>query len=420
MEIKFKVAAEEFNAALGVVSIVKPQPTPQGGGGYLFVVQGTTCRVYSKNGGHEARASFEIQDVEGEGPFMYPADHVGALSYVQGLIAFTATSDGDSFKVRYTHGGSGVSERVSFDPRTMHNFEKDVEIAKAATPREFDIKILQTALGMAGAFMAKVSDKVVDDANKTIKIFGASEDAKLAKANGYMFSSNGKEAFYFQSPAFQDRDLSAPGAHLPLIEAFLAKSLGVVKVYPTAKNTYLINTKGDVFGWPQHEAEYKAFTYLAKNDEVFVRISAKSMLYQLQYMRAELAKERGKMRLNFKPSDKTFWFEATEEGNKFKSLPVEAQMSESKVTDDVVANVNVDHMIDLFENIKGDLVEFRVRILAADAKRPKPVFMFRTIDEFSLNGEGTMMGVTQGADGTVSVPDGFHLCKVTRFASGID
>lgn len=422
MEIKFKVDASAFNAALSVVKIVTPQALPQGGGGYLFVVQGDTCRVFSKNSSHDVRASFKVMDVEGEGAFMYPAEHVSAFEFIQGLITFTASSEGDSYKVKYTHGGSGVSERVSFDPRSVTPFEKEFEAARAAhpNPKEFNIKILQAGFGMAKSFMAKPNDSTSDDANKTIKIFGDNEDAKLAKANGFLFASNSKEACYFHSTAFLGlvgQDMSVPAAHLPLIESFLAKSSGTIKVYPSDKKTYLVNDRDEVFGWPKHEAEYKEFRYLAKTDEVFVHVSAKSMLYQLQYMRAELSKAKTKIRLHFNPEAKTFWFSSIDDGNTAKSLPIEARDAESKVTSELVANVNVDHMIHLFEGVKGDTAEFRIKIApAAEGKRAKDYYFFRTIDEFLLSEDGTVAG----GSGVENVPEGVHVCKVTRFAPGID
>jgi len=418
MEIKFKVDSAELNAALGVVKIVSPQVTPTGGGGYLFVVQGDKCCIYSKNSGHEVRASFKVTDVEGEGPFMYPADHVDAFAYVKGVISMTATSEGEAFKVKYTHGGSGVSEHVSFDPRQMHSFEKDVVAAQAAVekPKRYSIKILLTALGMAKSFMAKPNDPVSDEANKTIRIFGEADPELAKKANNYMFASNGTEACYFYSTAFFGQDLSAPAQHLPLIEAFLSKSLGAVTVYPTAKNTYIINSNDDVFGWPHHDSMYKSFAYLAKSDEVVAHVDAKAMLYQLQYMRAELPKKKTKIRLHFDPSDTTFKFSSLGDTNAVTSLPVAGEKGELKVDSEVVAPANVDHLIHLFEGIKSEKLEFRIKIIPADAKakRPKDLYMFRSIDEFLVNEEGTFMGMV------AAIPEGFHVCKVTRFAPGID
>jgi hypothetical protein len=257
---------------------------------------------------------------------------------------------------------------------------------------------------------------VSNEEYKTIKIFGNSEDPKLAKANGYMFASNGKEAFYFHSTAFLDRGFSAPAQHLPLIEAFLGKSSGTVAIYSTDKKTYLINDRDEVFGWPHHDAEYTGFMYLAKNDEVCVQVSAKSLLYQLQYMKAEISKDRPKIRKHFNPSNKSFWFSSTNETNTTTSIPVEARESESKVTSEIVANVNVNHMIRLFEGVKGDTVELRVRIVAANATRPKEVYMFRSIDEFLLSEDGTIAG----GSGIENVPDGVHQCKVTRYAASMD
>jgi hypothetical protein len=418
MEIRFKVDANDLNTALGVVSVVTPQASAGGGGGgYLFVVQGDQCRVYSKSGGHEARAVFPISEVTGEGAFMYPAEHTGAFAYVTGLISFVATSDKDSFRVRYTHGTSGKSERVSFDPRAMHNFEKDVENARAQVqPKKFSIEILKTALSVAKSFLPKANDSAADDVLKTVRFFGNANPELAKKANGYMYAANGKEACYFYSSAFMDQDLSMPAQHLSLIESFLAKSSGTVDFYPTEKNTYIINAKGDVFGWPRHAGQHEQFTYLGKIDEVLVKISAKSLLYQLQYMRAELSKDKSKIRLHFDPSAKTFWFSSTDEGSTATSLPVEAREAESKVDAELVANVNVNHMIHLFEGVKGDTVEFRVKVVGPSGGRTKTVYMFRTIDEFLLSEDGTIAG----GSGVENVPEGVHVCRVTRYAASIE
>lgn len=426
MEIKFTVDANDLNTALGVVSIVTPQTTPQGGGGYLFVIQGLTCSVYSKNSGYEARASFPIKDVVGEGVFMYPAAHAEAFAFTNGDIEFTATEDGEKFKVKYTHGTSGECERVSFDPRNMTSFEKDVERAKASgVEKTFNIKILQTAVGMAKPFMIKANEATVGtDVNKTVRVFGDADPKLVEKgANGTLYASNTKEVFYFYSTEFLNKDLSLAAQHLPLIEAFLAKSEGnTVKIYPTENKTYIINSKGEVFGWPKHTAQYAKFAYhINQEDSVIVRVSAKSMVYQLQYMRAELAKDGYKIRLHFDPSNDTFWFSSMDENSKTKSLPIDIRSAKIKPNQEVVANVNVHDMIHLFEGIKGEPVECKILIFPASATRTKPTYMFRTIDVFGMSQDGSVVGVEMKEDtGEVVAPAGVETCKVTRFATSIE
>jgi hypothetical protein len=418
MEIKFTVDADRLNTALGIVSTVSPQVTPQGVGGYLFVVRGDQCRVYSKNSGYSARSSFPISDVSGEGEFMYPAEYVKAFEFFSGPITFTATADGDVFKVKYTHGGSGVAQRVSFDPRAVMPFEKELEVAQSTVkPLEFSIKILQLAFNTVKSFMAGKSGDSVEEVHRTLRIFGDANPELAKKANGFLYAANGKEACYFYCGAFLGRDLSAPAQHLPTIESFLSKCTGTVRVYPTAKSTYVFNSNNDVLGWSNYEVQYTNFAYLAKTDEIVVKISAKSMLYQLQYIRAELPKDKpsARVRLYFDPPTKTFWVAGTDDTNTFKSLPVEAQASESKVTAEVVANANVDRLIHIFEGIRGDTVEFRIRIVAAEeTKRGKEYHMFRTIDEFLLNDEGSVLAFLD------PVPEGYHVCRVTRYAPGLD
>jgi hypothetical protein len=425
MEIKFTVDANDLNTALGVVSIVTPQTTPQGGGGYLFVVQGLLCSVYSKNSGYEARASFPIKDVVGEGAFMYPAEHAEAFAFTNGDIEITATEEaGEKFKVKYTHGTSGECERVSFDPRGMTSFEKDVEKAKASgAGKPFNIKILQTAVSMAKPFMIKATEQSGSDVNKTIRVFGDADPKLVEKgANGMLYASNTKEAFYFFSTEFLNKDLSLGAQHLPLIEAFLAKSEGAtVQFYPTEKKTYIINSKGEVFGWPKHTAQYEKFSYLNQENSVSVRVSAKSMVYQLQYMRAELPKGGYKIRLHFEPSNDTFWFSSKDENSKAKSLPIDIRSVKIKPDQEMVANVNVHDMLHLFEGIKGEPVEFKILVFPASANRSKPVYMFRTVDVFGMSQDGSVVGVEVKEDtDEVVAPVGVETCKATRFATSIE
>lgn len=417
MEISFTVDASDLNRAISVVSIVKPQAA-QGAGGYLFSVRGEQCAVYSRdNLKHEARSSFQVSNVTGEGQFMFPADFVKEFGYVEGPIAFQATESNGSFKVTYTFESStGSSEHVSFDPRDMYNFEKDIQTAKdTLTPKRFSPKVLQFGLGIVKPFLPKKDDAIDQEFYNTIKIFGDNDPELAKRANGYMIASNNKEICYFQCSAFLNKDLTAPSQHLGLIEAFLSQSEGGVDIYTTDKKSYVINSNGDVLGWPKHSSEYTKFQYYSKTDEVVVTLDQAVMVNRLKHMRAGLTDGKHKIRMHFDPSDMSIHFTSVDEGNSKKSGYVTTTAVDVKVTEPFSVNVNVGHMIHMFEGIRGDRVEFRVKIFLADEKRPKDRFMFRTIDGFFLSEEGAVVGGI-GA----KVEGEAHECRVTRYAPSID
>lgn len=422
-EIKFTVDADQLNKALKMASIVSPQVLAEQERGYLFVVGGDRCHIYSKNGGHEARSSFPIFDVEGSGSFMYPSDYIGTFNFISGPIAFVATEEGKSFKIKHTHGPTGVIDRPSFDPRSMNSFEKDIQAAIASQqPKLFNIKILQLALGMAKSFAAKEKEPVSHEFYKTVQVFGDEKDPELAKkAAGYLFASNGVEACYFHSDAFVGKGLTAPWQHLPLLEAFLTQSSGSLRVYKTDKCTYVINESNDVVGWPHHSETYQKFSYYSKNDQIVVNVNWKTMSYQLQYMREGLHKDKKKIRLHFDPSKKEFWFSSMDEGTTINSLAVPILSAlDVKIENELVTNVNVEHMLHIFAGAEGEWIEFRIMILPPGGQRLKELVMFRTIDNFLVTTEGLIRGAEEGKEGIQNVPEGMHVCRVTRFAPGLD
>jgi hypothetical protein len=426
MEITFTVDASALNRAIGIASIVAPQVTPQTGGGYLMMVRRDTCDVYSRDGKHEARSSFPIFDVTGEGAFILPSEAIKGLGHISGSINFKATEENGACKVKYTFGESGSNERVSFDPRSTHMFERDIAAAQESVPpKEFSIKILQFGLGLAKSFLPKSGDVLDQDVFKTIRIFG-NADPELARANGYMLASNSKEICYVQCPAFMDKDLSLPAQHLGLIESFLGRSTGNVSTYQTDTKVYMINGRGDVLGWPRHTIEYKKFSYYAKTDEVVVRVARDQIGSQLKYMRDSLAKDKDKtktkIRMHFDPATGVIRLSSAEESNTLSSDPVPTEKIEVKVSEPLAMNVNVNQMLHLFEGIRGDKVEFRIKVIPADERRPKDRFMFRTIDGFLLSEDGVVVGGLSDnppAD-TEYPPKGAYECRVTRFAPGID
>ena len=159
MQIRFKTQASELNAALAIVGTVTPRPiTPQGGSGYLFVVRGDRCYLYSRDTLRVARADFPIEPIEGEGAFIYPAENIGLLDRAgDGEITFTATVDGENNKVAFQATSGAKDSRSTYDPRLMSTCDKDVEAA--TNEKEFPVGILKEAIRQAKPFLAEESDK---------------------------------------------------------------------------------------------------------------------------------------------------------------------------------------------------------------------------------------------------------------------
>jgi hypothetical protein len=420
MEISFTVEASELNRAFSLVSIVTPQSNAQGGGGgYLFSVRGNQeCAIYSRdNSKHEARTSLTITDVQGEGQFMFPAEYISGFQYVDGPIKVTASEIDGAFKVRYQFANSGVSDRVTFDPRDMYDFEQDIQTTKETVePKVFSIKVLQFALSAARSYLPKSNDQVDQDFYKTIKIFGDADPELAKKANGYMVASNSKEIFYLYCSAFVGKDLTLPQAHLSLIDSFLSRSQGTVSVYNTDNKAYIINGQGDVLGWPRQSAEYTKFQYYAKSEEIVVQVEPDVLIKRLKWAKTQLPKDKYGVRLHFNPETTQFKISVTDANTVSESEPVATKSADVKVTEEVVINVNAQHMVHMLEGIKGEYAELRIKIVPADAsnKRTKTRYMFRTIDTFFLTNDGVVVG----AAGTGE--DEAHECRVTRYAPSID
>lgn len=423
MGIKFTVQAGDLNKALKVVSIVSPQAqaSTQQERGYLFVAQGERCSVYSKNGGHEARSSFPITDVEGEGPFMYPADFISEFDFIKDeAVHFTAEENEGAFTVNYKFGDAGV-DRVSFDPKIgmMSDLEKNIQKAmEGQEPQSYNIGMLQEALGVAKSFMATEKDKVAREHYKTVQIFGTDDPPDITDKGGigYLYAANGVKACYFQTKPFEGRGLVMPGIHLGLLEKFMARSHGDLSVYKTERGYYVANSRDDVIGWPEHMDKHKKFAYYTwDQDSIVVRVEADDMRGQLQYMRATMPKDKTKIRLHYDVDANRFWFTHGGSGSRATSRPIPAEVETCKIEGEVGINLNVDYLLDLFSGVKGHKINFRILVMPPNDKRPKGTFMLRTIDEFLMDNGGEVVG------GVVDpIPEGANVCRVTRYTSGMD
>jgi hypothetical protein len=409
--MKFQAKAADLNAALGIVSIVPPRPiTPQGGAGYLFVVRGETCYVYSRDSLRVARADFPVTAVDGEGSFIYPADYVQGFQFLQDeVLEFEAVSDGDVHTVKYTSRSGAGSERTSYDPKLMADCDKDVEAAK--NDRSFSVAILREAISLAKPFLSKPQDAKTEDQYKAIQIFDASNEA-WAKGNGTMFAADGTQAFYFYCDAFKEKGLGLHGQHLGFVSSFLAKCEDTVTVKTGQNMTFATDSKGRVLGWAHHTKTHQKYAYYGLNNDKFIfDVPVRALVNALKYTGTELDAKRDKIRLTYTAASNELSFMVVGGNSKAKSFPVPVLPKEGSEDRDFTFAVNLYHLIDLFEGAKGDRLEMRVTLLPADERRPKDTAMLRTIDEFLIDTDGKVIG----GSGVETQPENTFRCRVTRY-----
>ncbi len=420
MDLKFKTRASDLNSALDIVAIVPPKTwVAQGTAGFLFVVKKGSeaeegkgrCYVYSQDSLRAARADFEITDVEGEGSFFYPVQHVESFKFAEGDITLAAHSEGDQYTVRYDLGSGAGGERTTCDPAALPNCDKDLE--EAGNEREFPAAILREAIGMSRPFIAKPGDGRAEEQYKTLQIFDSSNEA-TAKGDGNAFAANGIQAYYFYCDAFKGKPLAVHGQYIPCLSAFLAKAAGNITIKTGKSRTFVIDSAGHVFGWTHHTQTHQKFSYYAlKSDQIVLSTPKVRTLNQLHYVKTELGNGRDKIKIMFDQAASTLRFEVVDSKSKATSLPVDVQVVNCEGRTTLETHANVDQLLELIDGPKAEQVELRAAILAPSNPQQKERVMLRTIDEFWLDGDGKVVagsGVPEGKE-----PQGAFRCKVTRF-----
>lgn len=409
--MKFRVNAEDLNAALEVVTIVTPRAlTPAGGTGYLFVVRADKCSLYSRDSLHVAKAEFPITDVEGDGSFVYPAEYMAAFRLIKGPITFTAVSDNETFTITYEADSGETAEHTGLDPRLIPTCDKDFD--EASDERTFPAGLLREAITQSSEFVAEGKNTRVEDHFKTIQIFDDSNPA-WAKGNGHLFAANGVQAYFFYSEAFEGKAFSVHGQHLALLTAFLAKAGGDVTV-KTGSNFMFMVSEGRVFGWAKHQKGHQKFAYYKiEADKVILAADKDMLLRALRHTRAELSAKRDKIRVTFSQQEGTLRFEVAEATGKAKSILVPVKVV-SQEGNDLTVGVNIDHFITTIKDMKGSQVELRVAFFAATGNA-KEGAVFRTIEEFYADANGKPLISAPGVK-----PEGGFLCRVTRFMPSKD
>jgi len=412
--MKFRVQAADLQGALDLVSVVPPKAiTPQGGAGFLFVVRGDRCFLYSQDSLHVTRADLPITDVEGEGRFIYPASYAAAFQHVDGWIEIESGKDEkeDRDWVRYKSESGANGDRSSFDPRLLGVCDDELEATKVSC--DFPVAIFRDAIGISKPYLAKPGDTRSDEHYKGLQIFDDSKD-EWKKGNGTMFASDGTRACYYYCDNFEGKGMAIHGQHLGFLAAFLSKCEGKVTLRVGENKTFAVDSKGRVFGWAHHLKHHPKYGYYSlKGDNYVLHIPKDLLIKALRYARTELAPKRDKIRVTFDYKEKTLLFRSSEASGKAMSFPVLARVT---TADDAnfEANVNVDHMIDLVEGVRTVDVELRTTVVPSKDGRKGRV-LFRTLDDFYLNEEGKSVITSDEKK-----PEDVVKCKVTRFMPSKD
>jgi len=429
--MKITLKLKDLIDALDIVSIVPPNPiTPQGGAGYLFVIrEGSSCSIYSRDALHVARATIGCMmgdGYTGEGSFIFPAGFTDGFRFLKDEeIEIEAKQEADAFTVSWSTGSGAGADRASYDPKLMGSCDKD--LAEATDERKFPVGLFREALSLAKPFLAKANDTRVPEHFKTIQLFDTTKP-EWAKGSGNLFAADGIQAFWFYSDAFKDKGFSIHTQHMGFLSSFLAKSSGEV-TFCTGKNmTFATDAKGNVLGWAHHSAMHAKFSYLALSlDKIILALPKTLTVDALKFIRSELGPKEDKINLTIggykdvEVGDKTqrhatMVFRVAETRGKARSFPLTAVLVGGTEEREVNFNVNIDRLIELVDGVKGIDVQLRIAVMPANDQRPKESAMFRTIDEFLMDGDGKIVGDIRAE----TRPEGAFECRVTRFMPSKD
>lgn len=408
--MKFKVQTDDLLATLTLVSTIKPLADSQGRSGYLCVVRGSQCFIYSEDEHQKIRVPVPIFDVEGEGAFVYPAGHNDAFKYMDGTIEFEPGEDEGAqvVKCRRTVGDQEAFYKISsFDARTLQSLDKDFNGAKETAV--FSVALLREALSVTKPYLAPPKDKSAKPFCQNVQLFDATKDA-YKSGNGYMLGSTGQRTCVFYCKELQGKSLVIHGARLPVLQAFLAKSEGEVKVFNSDSSTYFANDSDQVIGWADQTDSYDKFSYYATSmDRYVLRLNRRALENEIRSIRSLMPPDKDKLRIQYDHTRALLTVLASNGATDLKSMPLAAEpipcdAPDLSRTDDLAFNVNGDWLLDIISDVKHGDVELRIAPIKDHVGR----CMVRTIDTYSIDARGKT-SLEDAQSGQV------HSCRVMRF-----
>jgi len=409
--MKFKANATDLAQALNRASVVRPVPVDsQGSTGYLFVVRGEKCYIYSQDEHQKSRVDFPIFDVEGEGAFVFPAENA-SVQYLEGWVEIEPDEEEGVHIVKYNTESGATTKKISFDPRALQALDKDLESASEGTT--YPVALLKEALSGAKNYLADAHGQAKENF-KTLQIFDTSKE-EWSKGNGHLFASDGRCAYYFFCPDLKDKGLSVHTLRVGLLNSFLAKSEGDVTIRKSERSTYLVNSDDYVIGWVDQVVEHDKFGYYPlKRDGFILRASKDRIVKALQHVRSNLSSKKNRVRVEYNHEKKSLQFRAEDNGNEVFSAPVfiepldaldgtaENPMlgGDSSKKEDFAFNANIDQLLDMVSSSKS----FDVLLRVGSSEKGH---LIRTIEEFALDPKGKVVVPGEG--------EKVYQCRVTRF-----
>lgn len=414
MKVRFQVSA--LNAALSRASIVTPRPiTPEGGGGFLFVVEDNACAIYSREQHHQIRVNLPIEEADGNGAFVFPSEKVAALKYLEEWVEIESGHDkeGDRYWVKYEAGSKDAQEVSTVDPRTMQGFTESYNQAKEGA--EFSAVLLKDAITTTKTYMAKAGTTSAEENFQTIQVFDESKE-EWKKGDGYMLAADGIRLCYFYCEKLKGKGLTLHARDIPFILPFLSKCKGDVRLRHGKSMTYLVDKEGDVLGLAHNIHTHGKFSYYPlKNDQFILQVDKEPFVKALRYVRAALDSKRDKVRIQYTHTDNTLQVLATEGVAKTTGRPVvvvpveeESGAGAKGSTESFATNVNLNHLIELVDPMRSHQVKLRVAVVSPGNGRKEQV-LFRTLEAFHLDDDGEVVIADKEAQGKAVE------CQVTRF-----
>jgi hypothetical protein len=414
MDIRINFNLTDIISALDVVSTVTPHSTlANEGAGYLFVVRGKECFLYSSDENCISRAKFDLIESSGDGAFVFPAKNLSnslrPLAKEEETCVIEAHSDEDGrHTVKYITSPDGAeAEFGTFAPDSISRYDDDLEAASEVY--EYSPGILREAISLSRAFMADKSDSTAPEALHGVEVL---DKVKFEKGDGYLYATNKYLAFFFRSDHFVGKKLAIHGNYISAFLSFLSKCGDKVTIRIGDK-TFAINERGDVFGWARHGEQHDKFNYhTLKSDSLVARVNKTRLLNALSASKGALKdKDKDGIVLNFDSKSNKIWFDVPE--SRAKSIKVQAdpildveEGAQPSKADSFFTTVSANRLIELVQSMKGYEIIFRGYLGKPKEGKKQATCLFRTIDEFHLD--------PSTGKPTPSKDEGI-LCRVTRF-----
>jgi hypothetical protein len=415
--MKFKVLTSDWTGALALASAITPSAVDaKGTAGYLCVVRGEKCFLYSEDGRQRFRVPIPVFDVEGEGAFVFPTGAQGDLRYVEGWVEFESGEDGGANVVwcRRDTGGSkgGIHKIITFSPNALKSL--DADFSKAEKTGSFPVAVLREALSMTRPYLSDPKEQGVKPECVNLQLFGSDLDAD---GNGFMLGCSMHRTSYFYSPELEGRSLSVYALRIPLLLSFLSRSTGMVEVHRTENSTYFMNSAEQVLGWSNQDFPPSKFGFYGLAlDKHMLKISKASLEKELRYIRSTLPADKNKAFWSYDHKASTLTVSASNSlGSEVDSLPITVTPLTSGddrcwgtgdlgKKSDVQCNVNLDLMIQLVEATKHP----RDVVLGIAQTKNTKQHLFRVIEEYFIDGNGKYVEKpSEGQEG--------HQCRTVRF-----